>query len=74
MASKGLFSCLADIEAHLIALILAGQALWDLDFNEAISLAKTGVEGMQAWVKHQLHVRSPQTLVVPSKDSWYNLD
>ena len=74
MASKGLFSCLADIEAHIIALILAGQALWDPDFNEAISLAKTGVEGMQAWVKHQLHVRSPQTLIVPSKDSWHDLD
>jgi anaerobic selenocysteine-containing dehydrogenase len=73
VALKGLFTCLADIEAHFIALIPGSQALWDADFHGAMAKVKKDVERMQAWARHQLHVRSPQTLLVPSKDLWHNL-
>lgn len=73
VALKGLFTCLADIEAHFIALIPASQALWDAGFHGAMAKVKKDVERMQAWAKHQLHVRSPQTLLVPSKDLWDDL-
>lgn len=70
VALKGLFTCLADIEAHSVALIPASQALWDAGFHDAMAKVKKDLERMQAWAKHQLHVRSPQTLLVPSKDLW----
>lgn len=73
VALKGLFTCLADIEAHFIALIPASQALWDAGFHGVIAKVKKDVERMQAWARHQLHVRSPQTLLVPSKDLWVDL-
>lgn len=73
VALKGLFTCLADIDAHFIALIPSSQALWDADFHGAVAKAKKDVERMQEWAKHQLHVRSPQTLIVPSTDMWDDL-
>lgn len=73
VALKGLSTCLADVEAHFIALIPASQALWDASFHGAMAKVRKDVERMQAWVKHQLHVRSPQTLLVPSKDLWDEL-
>jgi hypothetical protein len=73
VALKGLLTCLADIEAHFIALIPASQALWDAGFHGVMAKVKKEVERMQAWAKHQHHVRSPQTLVVPSMNLWDDL-
>lgn len=73
VALKGLYTCLADIEAHFTALIPTSQALWDAGFHSAMAGVKKDVERMQAWAKHQLHVRSPQMLLVPSKDLWDDL-
>lgn len=70
---KGVATCLTDIEMHFVALVPASQALWDAEFNGAVGKAKGEVERMLSWVKHQIHVRAPQTLIVPSKDVWEDL-
>ncbi|TKA66472.1 hypothetical protein B0A49_09842 [Cryomyces minteri] len=61
---------LSNIEGHLTALRPAAQALWDGEFADAVVEANANVTRMQAWAKHQITVRSPQTLIVPSKVLW----
>lgn len=67
---QGLHVYLSNIEGHLTALRPASQALWDGDFYDAVQSAANNVRRSQQWVKHQITVRSPQTLVVPSKVLW----
>lgn len=43
------------------------MALWDAEFTNAIIKAKEGVERCNKWTMHQLTVRAPQTLVVPTR-------
>ena len=54
------------IEGYLTALIPASQALWDLEFCDALTEASNDISRSQAWVKHQISVRAPQTLIVPA--------
>ncbi|KAK4937352.1 hypothetical protein LTR28_009863 [Elasticomyces elasticus] len=63
----GLRVYLSNIEGHLTALRPVAQALWDGEFVDAVVEASTNVARMQAWAKYQITVRSPQTLIVPSK-------
>lgn len=67
---QGLLIYLANTEGHLAALGPASQALWDAEFVEAVRKASEGIGRCQAWVKHQITARAPQTLVVPSKATW----
>ncbi|KAK0842525.1 hypothetical protein LTS02_016454 [Friedmanniomyces endolithicus] len=62
----GLHVYMANIEAYLTALGPVSQALWDGEFWQAVETAKSNTDRVQKWVRHQLTVRSPQTLVVPS--------
>ena len=64
----GLLTYMANVEAHLSALAPVSQALWDEAFIKAVSDANSCMARTQKWTKHQLAVRSPQTLVVPSAD------
>lgn len=64
----GLLTYTSNIEAHLAALVPVSQALWDEAFIKAVSDAKACMERTQKWTRHQLMVRSPQTLIVPSTD------
>lgn len=64
----GLQIYFSNIEAHLVALGPVSQALWDDEFVTAVQEATSRVARMQKWVKQQLSVRAPQTLVVPGLD------
>ena len=64
----GLVTFMSNIDAHLTALVPVSQALWDEEFIAAVNSAKSCMDRTQKWVKHQLNVRSAQTLIVPSKD------
>ncbi|SPQ25718.1 ce7303bf-9278-48e3-8345-00a1e71a899c [Thermothielavioides terrestris] len=64
-ALQALAVYLAHIEVGLTALLPAAQALWDEAFVEAVIKAQGCLDRMQGWVRHQVKVRSPQTLVVP---------
>ena len=64
----GLVTYMSNIDSHLTALLPVSQALWDEEFITAVHNAKTCMDRTRKWVKHQLAVRSPQTLIVPSKD------
>lgn len=64
----GLLTYMSNIEAHLTALVPASQAVWDGAFTTAVNDAKSCIERIQKWARHQLAVRSAQTLVVPSSN------
>ncbi|KAL2132003.1 hypothetical protein VTI74DRAFT_4309 [Chaetomium olivicolor] len=64
---QGLAVYLAHIQSSLTALFPAAQALWDEGFVEAVSGAQKALGRMESWVKQQVKVRSPQTLLVPVK-------
>ena len=57
----------SQVEGYLTALVPVSQALWDKEFQNSITQAINNLQRMTAWVKNQIVVRSPQTLVVPSK-------
>jgi predicted molibdopterin-dependent oxidoreductase YjgC len=63
---QALYMYNAHVQSHLIALTPASQALWDSDFMEAVSFCTTQIDRQQAWVKQQIKVRGPQTLLVPT--------
>lgn len=71
---QGLMIYLASTQGHLEALTPASQALWDKDFIAAVDKASEGMNRCQAWTKHQITVRAPQTLIVPSKVMWETPD
>lgn len=64
---QGLSMYLAHINGHLAALGPASQALWDKEFIGAVTFATEQVQRQNAWATAQIKVRSPQTLLVPSK-------
>lgn len=64
----GFVTYTSHIEAQLSALVPVSQALWDGAFLTAVNDAKSCIERVQKWAKHQLAVRSAQTLIVPSSD------
>ena len=64
----------SQVEGYLTALVPVSQALWDQDFNNSVTEAINHLQRMMAWVKHQIGVRAPQTLVVPSKVVWEQLE
>jgi len=66
---QGLRIYLAHVRVSLAALIPAAQALWDREFVEAVQTADKCLSRMESWVDHQVKVRSPQTLLVPVKES-----
>lgn len=57
----------SQVEGYLTALVPVSQALWDAKFVNSVTEAMNNLQRMTAWVKHQIIVRAPQTLVVPSK-------
>lgn len=63
---RALHVLLAHGQACLAALVPVSQAIWDGEFFEAVKFANAEMERMQDWVKHQLQVRAPQTLLVPA--------
>lgn len=64
-ALQGLVVYLSHIESSVTALQPVAMAMWDADFSEAVVFARQCVHRMQAWVRQQIKVRSPQTLLVP---------
>jgi hypothetical protein len=62
---QGLVVYLSHIESCLTALQPVAMAMWDSDFSEAVTYAQQRVQRMLAWVRQQVKVRSPQTLLVP---------
>lgn len=66
-ALQGLSVYLSHIGSSLMALEPVALAMWDNEFSAAVQFAQQCVHRMRAWVKHQLRVRSPQTLLVPVK-------
>ncbi|KAL7944130.1 hypothetical protein V8C42DRAFT_327780 [Trichoderma barbatum] len=66
-ALRGVNAYIAYIEGSLTALNPVSQAVWDQEFFEAISFAKAQLSRMQSWVSHQIQVRAPQTLLVPTE-------
>lgn len=67
---QGLLVFLASTQGHLSGLAPASQALWDAEFTDAVNKAQESVGRCQKWVKQQIGVRAPQTLVVPSRKRW----
>lgn len=57
---------LSHIEGCLVALVPVSQAIWDEEFFEAVQSANAQLSRMQSWVKLQMKVKAPQTLLVPS--------
>ncbi|KAH8819369.1 putative periplasmic nitrate reductase [Xylogone sp. PMI_703] len=66
VAMQGFYMYLSHVESHFVALVPASQALWDKDFIEVVSFCTGQITRMIAWVKQQIKVRSPQTLLVPA--------
>ena len=66
-ALRGLGVYIVHIEGCLVALNPAIQAVWDGEFIEAVTFAQAETERMHGWVKQQIKVRAPQTLLVPAK-------
>lgn len=62
---QGLGVYLAYMESSLEALQPVGLAMWDEEFVEALEYAGECVGRMRDWVRGQVKVRSPQTLLVP---------
>jgi len=62
---QGLAVYLSHIQSSLTALEPVALAMWDDPFNHAVKQAQQSVHRMMAWVKQQIKVRSPQTLLVP---------
>jgi hypothetical protein len=64
---QGLQAYLGNLEGLFTALMPTAQALWDEGFVEAVGKGQTAVGRMQSWVRQQVKVRGPQTLLVPVK-------
>ena len=62
----GVYTMISNIECHLTTLEPVTQALWDKESIEAVAKASASIQRCKKWVAHQLTVRSPQTLIVPS--------
>lgn len=65
-ALRALHVYISHIEGCLTALTPVSQAMWNKEFFEAVKFATEQIGRMQQWVKHQMQVRAPQTLLVPS--------
>lgn len=66
---QGIYLFLGHMEGHMFALQPTSQAAWDKDFADATNFCSVQIERMKAWVKQQMHVRGPQTLLVPCKQA-----
>ena len=67
LSLRGFFIFLSEIEAHIIAMTPASQAMWDGGFVGAVTFVNEQIHRMQAWTRQQLQSRGPQALLVPSK-------
>jgi len=67
---QGLLIYLSNTHGHLLALQPASAALWDKEFVAAVHKANENINRCMAWAKHQITVRAPQTLIVPTKVTW----
>ena len=65
VALQALDVFLTYIEGHLTALSPASQALWDVEFVNAVKFAQNGIQRQKEWVTQHIKVKSPQTLLVP---------
>ena len=59
---------LAQIEAHLIALLPAAQAVWDEEFVKLVEHQNEQIGRIKAWTQQQLKSRGPQILMVPCRE------
>lgn len=57
---------LSHLSGLLTVLLSASAAMWDDQFIAAVKFSNTQVQRQSSWVKHELKVKSPQTLVVPA--------
>lgn len=62
---QGLSIYLSHIRGSLTAMEPVALAMWDEEFYDALQYAQECVHRMRAWVKEQIRVKSPQTLLVP---------
>lgn len=60
------YTYLCHIDAQLIMLYPASQALWDQPFYKAVLFTETQTERMMAWARQQMKTRAPQRLLVPA--------
>ncbi|RYP20842.1 hypothetical protein DL765_002576 [Monosporascus sp. GIB2] len=65
-ALQGLEMYLGYIASCLNALQPVSQAVWDEEFCAVVSDNMRDLRRMQAWVRKQIKVRAPQTLLVPA--------
>ncbi|RYO74055.1 hypothetical protein DL766_006348 [Monosporascus sp. MC13-8B] len=65
-ALQGLEMYLGYIASCLNALQPASQAVWDEEFCAVVRDNMGDLQRMQAWVRKQIKVRAPQTLLVPA--------
>lgn len=68
IAMQSFWMYLSHVESHFTALVPASQALWDKEFIETVVFCMGQLTRMVAWVKQQIKVRSPQTLLVPAPE------
>lgn len=64
VAMQGFYMFVSHIESHLTASGPASQAVWDDAFVKGVTFCQNQVVRMQAWVRQQIKVRAPQTLLV----------
>ena len=60
------YTYLCHIDAQLIMLYPASQALWDERFYKTVLFTETQTERMMAWARQQMKTRAPQRLLVPA--------
>jgi ferredoxin-nitrate reductase len=63
---QGLEVYLSHLSGLLTVLLPASAAMWDGEFVGAVKFGMAQVERQLAWVRHEMKVKSPQTLVVPA--------
>jgi ferredoxin-nitrate reductase len=63
---QGLECYLSHLNGLLVALIPASAAMWDEKFTSMATSSVAQVARQLSWVKHEIQVKSPQTLVVPN--------
>jgi ferredoxin-nitrate reductase len=66
VAMQGLHTFVMHVAGYLEAMKPVSQALWEKGFMESIQFCQNELDRMALWCKHQIKVRAPQVLIVPS--------
>lgn len=65
-ALQGLHTYLSYIRGALTGMTPTSQALWDRECVDCVEESLSDLGKVEAWVLHQMKVRAPQTLLVPT--------